>query len=264
MHPRPNITLHPSARETLSRHRCMVPSLAIGLLLAYQPGTALADLSFDGKNRFIMTGQRMSVTLVNDGKKAALAQVSLDWGEKESGRSQTLPLAISKPLLQISSGQKATVEIFYQGTGLPTDRESYLLLSVLDVPPAAKTPHTMTVALRHRFKLLYRPPLKNTLDDAMAGLSWETQRETAGRLIADNPSPYYLTLSDIEAIGPNGQPCGQPIEHLMLPPLSTQPVDIPACQPASLRYQIVSDAGNLRPYGATLSTDKKSHGSAQF
>nr|WP_144241882.1 molecular chaperone [Pseudomonas chlororaphis] len=211
-----------------------------------------------------MSGQRMAVTLVNEGKTAALAEVSLNWGEPESGQRQPLPLAVSKPLLRIPGGQKANVEVFYQGTGLPTDRESYLLLSVLDVPPAAKTPHTMTVALRHRFKLLYRPSLKSTLDEAMAGLSWEVRKETAGRLIADNPSPYYLTLSDIEAIGLNGQPCGQPIEHLMLPPFSTHPLDIPACQPTRLRYQIISDAGNPRPYGATLSADKKSHGSAQL
>ncbi|QTT85715.1 molecular chaperone [Pseudomonas chlororaphis] len=239
-------------------------SLIIGLVLVWQSGTTRADLSFDGKNRFIMTGQRMAVTLANDGSTAALAEVSLNWGEPESEKSQPLPLAISKPLLRIDASKKANVEVFYQGTGLPTDRESYLLLSVLDVPLAAKTPHTMTVALRHRFKLLYRPALKSTLDEAMAGLSWAMQQETEGRLIADNPSPYYLTLSDIEATGSNGQRCDQPIEHLMLPPFSRQPLDIPSCQPASLRYQIVSDAGNLRPYGATLSTDKKSHGSAQF
>jgi len=238
-------------------------SLIIGLAFAWQSGAARADLSFDGKNRFIMTGQRMAATLVNEGKTVALAEVSLNWGEPESGQSPPLPLAVSKPLLQISPGKRAVVEVFYQGKGLPTDRESYLLLSVLDVPPAAKTPHSMSVALRHRFKLLYRPTLESTLDEAMAGLSWAVQKETAGSLIADNPSPYYLTLSDIEAIGTNGQPCGQPIEHLMLSPFSTQPVDIPTCQPASLRYQIISDAGNLRPYGATLSAEKKSHGSAQ-
>ncbi|MBP5069393.1 molecular chaperone [Pseudomonas chlororaphis] len=210
-----------------------------------------------------MTGQRMTVTLANEGNQAALAEVSLDWGENESESVQPLPLAISRPLLRIEAGKKANVEVFYQGAGLPTDRESYLLLSVLDVPPAATTPHTMNVALRHRFKLLYRPALQSTLDEAMAGLSWAVQKDSAGWLIAGNPSPYYLTLSDIETIGANGQLCGQPIEHLMLPPFSMQPLDVSACQPASLRYQIVSDAGNLRPYGATLSPDQKNHGSAQ-
>ncbi|WP_063431573.1 fimbrial biogenesis chaperone [Pseudomonas chlororaphis] len=237
--------------------------MIIGLVLAWQSETALADLSFDGKNRFIMTGQRMTVTLANEGNQAALAEVSLDWGENESESVQPLPLAISRPLLRIEAGKKANVEVFYQGAGLPTDRESYLLLSVLDVPPAATTPHTMNVALRHRFKLLYRPALQSTLDEAMAGLSWAVQKDSAGWLIAGNPSPYYLTLSDIETIGANGQLCGQPIEHLMLPPFSMQPLDVSACQPASLRYQIVSDAGNLRPYGATLSPDQKNHGSAQ-
>ncbi|AZD80195.1 putative pili assembly chaperone [Pseudomonas chlororaphis subsp. aurantiaca] len=34
-------------------------------------------------------------------------------------------------------------------------------------------------------------------------------------------------------------------------------------RPIRLRYQIVSDAGNLRPYGAMLSTEKRNYGSAQ-
>ena len=96
--------------------------------------SAHADLSFDGQNRFVMKGKRLPITLVNEGKEPALAEISLDWGT--DGKGQALPFAVSRPLLRLGAGQRAKVEVLYQGQGLPTDRETYLLLSVLDVPHA--------------------------------------------------------------------------------------------------------------------------------
>ncbi|WP_163752625.1 fimbria/pilus periplasmic chaperone, partial [Proteus mirabilis] len=93
-------------------------------------------------------------SLVNEGKEPALAEISLDWGT--DGTGQALPFAVSRPLLRLGAGQRAKVEVLYQGQGLPTDRETYLLLSVLDVPHAPSTPETLQIALRHRFKLFYR------------------------------------------------------------------------------------------------------------
>ena len=60
------------------------------------------------------------------------------WGT--DGKGQALPFAVSRPLLRLGAGQRAKVEVLYQGQGLPTDRETYLLLSVLDVPHAPSTP----------------------------------------------------------------------------------------------------------------------------
>lgn len=90
--------------------------------------SAHADLSFDGHNRFVMKGKRLPITLVNEGKEPALAEISLDWGT--DGKGQALPFAVSRPLLRLGAGQRAKVEVLYQGQGLPTDRETYLLLSV--------------------------------------------------------------------------------------------------------------------------------------
>ncbi|KVM56514.1 pilus assembly protein [Burkholderia ubonensis] len=222
----------------------------------------MAELSFNGQNRFIMTGKRMAVTLVNEDKEAALAEVSLDWGDE--GRTEDLPMAVSRPLLKIPPQWNAPLEILYQGEGLPSDRESYFLLNVLDVPQAPKVPHVLQIALRHRLKLFYRPPLKEAPDDAMAALTWEMSSEKNGAIRIGNPSPYYLTLSDIERIGQDGRRCGEPIEHMMLAPFSTQSLAMSACRPERLRYQVVSDAGNMRPYAATLSPGRKQHGISQL
>lgn len=147
--------------------------------------SAHADLSFDGQNRFVMKGKRLPITLVNEGKEPALAEISLDWGT--NGKGQAPPFAVSRPLLRLGAGQRAKVEVLYQGQGLPTDRETYLLLSVLDVPHAPSAPETLQIALRHRFKLFYRPPLEATVEQANQGVTWTLG--TSGKPKARNPSP---------------------------------------------------------------------------
>ena len=66
----------------------------------------------------------LPIPLVNAGKEPALAEISLDWGT--DGTGQALPFAVSRPLLRLGAGQRAKVEVLYQGQGLPTDRETYL------------------------------------------------------------------------------------------------------------------------------------------
>ncbi|MDH4556449.1 molecular chaperone [Pseudomonas sp. BN417] len=206
-----------------------------------------------------MADARLTITLANEDKEAALAQVTLDWGDGEEARD--LPMALSTPLMRIPARQKATVDVFYLGHGLPEDRESYFLLSALEVPKAPKDPNVLQIALRHRFKLFYRPALQMTPDAARAALTWERQPGNEGHTRVSNPSPYYLTLSDIEAKAPDGRSCGTPIEHLMLSPFSSHVLDTPTCPPEGFHYQVISDAGNPRAYHVALEPGGKSQGS---
>ncbi|EMB9984130.1 molecular chaperone [Pseudomonas aeruginosa] len=222
--------------------------MVLASIFAWLCMSAHADLSFDGQNRFVMKGKRLPITLVNEGKEPALAEISLDWGT--DGTGQALPFAVSRPLLRLGAGQRAKVEVLYQGQGLPTDRETYLLLSVLDVPHAPSTPETLQIALRHRFKLFYRPPLEATVEQANEGVTWTLG--TSGNPKAHNPSPYHITFSQLEFLDASERSCGEAIEHLMLAPFSNHQFDIAACHPDKVRYAIVSDGGNLHPYHGAL------------
>lgn len=177
----------------------------------------------------------------------------LDWGT--DGKGQALPFAVSRPLLRLGAGQRAKVEVLYQGQGLPTDRETYLLLSVLDVPHATGKGDALQIALRHRFKLFYRPSLKATVEQAMAGLTWSYDPEGSPR--TRNPSPYYVTLSQVEFLDAPGRLCAPPIDHLMLAPYTEHSFDSIDCQAIKARYEVVSDAGNLRPFQVILPTNGK-------
>ncbi|HHM8951035.1 TPA: molecular chaperone [Pseudomonas aeruginosa] len=227
--------------------------MVLASIFAWLCMSAHADLSFDGQNRFVMKGKRLPITLVNEGKEPALAEISLDWGT--DGKGQALPFAVSRPLLRLGAGQRAKVEVFYQGQGLPTDRETYLLLSVLDVPHATGKGDALQIALRHRFKLFYRPSLKATVEQAMAGLTWSYDPEGSPR--TRNPSPYYVTLSQVEFLDAPGRLCAPPIDHLMLAPYTEHSFDSIDCQAIKARYEVVSDAGNLRPFQVILPTNGK-------
>lgn len=228
------------------------------LCLMLMTHDARAELSFEGNNRFFLTGTRKVVAIVNEGDAPALVQASLVWGDKDSSRD--LPVVVSKPLLRIVPGGRATIELFYQGRGLPQDRESYFVLSVLDVPPVARAENTLQLAYHHHFKLFYRPELSSTLDDAIADLAWGFPADEDMRVTAHNPSPYYLTLSEVTVVDAGGRPCGQVIDHLMLPPFSSRPLAVADCRPAQVYYRVVSDGGHRWPYAAFLSSGVRSHG----
>lgn len=234
--------------------------------LLVQPPIAQADLSFnDGRTRLILDGskQRWPVNIVNLGKEAALMQLSLNWGDKQDTRN--IPLAISNPLLLIQPGQRKSIEIFYQGHGLPDDRETYLLLDILKLPHATEDEtNQLQIAPLHHFKVFYRPPLQSDPAKAAAEVSWKllTEQGSPKALLA-NPSPYHVTFTDIEPLDARQQPCAPPTIHLMLAPFSEQPLALDCKQPpTSVDYQAISDGGSPKEQRARLSSSS-SHGEAK-
>lgn len=258
------IDSHPSCGFRLGGPRQLIACARVlmSLLVLAVTLPAHAELDFDGRNRFIFEeGQkRLSIVISNVGKHPTLAQASLGWGD---GHKAELPLALNKPMLVIQPGEKGAVEIFYEGHGFPSDRESYLLLSVLDLSQAPRDPNTVQVALRHNFKLFFRPKLEQTPQQAIAGLKWTIQAGASTPTI-DNPSPYYVTLSNIGLTDQAGKQCGEVVEHLMVAPFSQSTLVSEGCT-SPLRtasYQYVTDGGNLRPYQVQLSPGGASLGHA--
>jgi len=208
---------------------------------------AIADIEFDGVTRFVFNSRdkQKSVTVVNTGNETVLAQITLDPGSGEQN-PHGLPMALSKPLLRIMAGDRQSVEILYQGTGLPQDRESYFLLSVTDIPQVPEQTNLLQVALRHRLKLFFRPSLSMRVEDAFTKLYWtQSSRSGYAELNAHNDSPYYLTLTDIGFYGRQGQVCGDKVEHLMVAPFSTQAISAPNCvEPVSkVTGMFITDEG---------------------
>ncbi len=219
-----------------------------------------ASLAFD-ENRYILEPGRpkVAVTIDNRGEEAALVQVSLDWVEPGEDADQEVPLAVSKPLRQIAADQSATVEIFYQGVGLPKDRESAFFLNILDVPMIreleSETAIPVRLAARHRLKLFYRPLLAMSPELARDALRWSRVDKDGGTSVnVENTSPYFVTMVEIGALDQVGEDCGQPVIHLMVPPFASVQQDFQGCKGllSHVQYRYVSDSGRELPYRASL------------
>lgn len=223
---------------------------------------AHAVLDMNGQNRFIFDEgeKRLSIEITNNSQFATLIQTSVTWGD---GRQEELPLAVNKPLQVLAPQGIGTIDVFYQGDGFVADRESYILLSVLDVSQAPREPNTMQLALVHQFKLFFRPKFEYTVAQAIKELRWRAH--TVGGPTIENVSPYFITLSDIELRVANQSPCGKAIDHVMVAPFSSVTVEsAEACQGTlgSVRYDYVTDRGNMRAYEAILSVDEDTLGVA--
>ncbi|MBT8767230.1 fimbrial biogenesis chaperone, partial [Metapseudomonas boanensis] len=165
--------------------------------------------------------------------------------------------AISRPLLKIPAHGKASVDILYQGQGLPVDRESYFLLSVLEVPKQASAKNVIQIALKHNLKLLYRPKLPGTPLAAAESLRW-TRASAVGpaQLKVRNDSPYYVTLTEIGLQDEQGNACGTQTEHLMVAPISTFDLSVADCMKpvTTLTYGTIDDGNVAHPHRAHIST----------
>jgi P pilus assembly chaperone PapD len=229
-----------------------IASKFIAALFALLSNSASADISFDGYTRFIFESshKQMTFNVVNEANETALVQVTLDWGKKRS--SAHVPMALSRPLLMIPAKGKASVDIFYEGTGLPDNQESFFLLSVLEVPKEPTEGNVAQITLQHNLKLFYRPHFSESREEAVEKLRWTGTNRNPGQWQANNNSPYYLTLTEVELLGEQGQHCGTPVNHLMVAPFSTFDLAIPDCTepPSQLSYRVISDGGaaHLRKY----------------
>lgn len=253
--PAPATALERAPRGRGCTARCLLATVACILLVLTISANAWADISFDGPTRFIFEGdqEQLTVVIVNEGDEVALVQVTLGWGDGRD--SAELPMAISRPLLTIPAHGKASVDILYQGQGLPVDRESYFLLSVLEVPRQASAKNVIQIALKHSLKLFYRPKLPGTPLAASESLRW-TRATGAGsaRLKAHNDSPYYMTLTDIDLQDGQGNACGTQTKHLMIAPFSTLDLSVPDCWEAvtTLTYSYIDDGNIAHPHHAPI------------
>ncbi|CAI8699606.1 Chaperone protein fimC [Pseudomonas chlororaphis] len=220
---------------------------SIVLLLGLMVSTHVqAEISFGGFTRFIFDGRQKSlmVTLDNEGDAPALVQSLLHWGDKDQARD--LPMVVNKPLLLIPAHGKASLTIFYQGVGLPSDRESFFLLSIMQVPEKPRQGNNIQIALQHNLKLIFRPELPGSLEDALEKLRWApSPKAPPGSYQARNDSPYYLTLTEVGLRDRTGAACGNSVEHLMIAPFSSYDLVVPGCHQAAgqMTYKFISDSG---------------------
>jgi fimbrial chaperone protein len=183
--------------------------------------------------------RQTSLAITNSNKQERYlinAWIENDRGQKEKTFAVTPPLFVSEP------DSENTLRIIYAGPPLATDSESLFFMNVKAIPSVNKAnlegKNVLQLAILSRIKLFVRPKnLAMQPEEALSQLKFE---RTGNHLKVSNPSPYYITLVNLQ-LG------GQKLENLMIAPKNAAQQVLPAGVSGTLSWQSVNDYGAITP-----------------
>lgn len=200
------------------------------------------------------------VTLSNKGETPALVQVWIDTGNASSKPTkEEVPFVVTPPIFRLDPSKGQSLRLSYTGDALPRDRESLFWLNVLDIPPRApkeaETPNRLDFAFKHRLKLFFRPMgMTGSALEAPALVQWKIKQQS-GKFVLEvvNPTPYHVSLSEIELVG-SGKKIS--VKNDMLRPLSTSNIDLPNTA-STLGSNVQVNYGFVNDYGGVVKGSAK-------
>lgn len=172
--------------------------------------------------------QSATVTLMNqNAENPFLAQA---WLTDEHHNKMTAPLMVLPPLQRIEPRGYSLIRLVKtaQITQLPKDRESLFYLNVREIPPKPEKANVLQIAIQSEIKVFFRPrgitPDKNDI--------WQKKliiRKTGKTFTVENPTPYYITVSNILKQSKNTNPNPASLldgKAFMLAPRSTSSISV--------------------------------------
>lgn len=208
---------------------------AIGMAPHAEAGVAL------GATRVIYPAGQKQVPLAvtnNDDSSTYLIQ---SWVENAEGVKDGR-FVVTPPLFAMQGKKENTLRILdATNNQLPQDRESLFWMNVKAIPSMDKSKlgdNTLQLAIISRIKLYYRPAkLALSSDQAAEKLTF---RRGAGTLTLVNPTPYYLTVTELNA-------GTRVLENALVPPMGETQVKLPADAGRDITYKTINDYGALTP-----------------
>lgn len=182
--------------------------------------------------------KQLTVSVRNTADKSTFLVQS--WVENPDGH-KSRDFVITPPLYTSAPNDENLLRLIFSGHALPVDRESLYYLNVKGVPSvdkeAMENQNALVLAAITRIKMFVRPAgLSPSADDAPQRLRFS---RAGGKLKITNPTPYYLTLTDINV----GK---QELEPIMVSPLSDAFLDVTG-QGDRVSYSTINDYGATTP-----------------
>ncbi|MDV1071425.1 MULTISPECIES: fimbria/pilus periplasmic chaperone [Klebsiella] len=208
---------------------------ATGYTVRAEAGVAL------GATRVIYPAGQKQVQLAvtnNDDNSTYLIQ---SWVENNEGQKDSR-FVITPPLFAMQGKKENTLRIIdATNSQLPQDRETLFWMNVKAIPSMDKSKlndNTLQLAIINRIKLYYRPgKLALSPDQAVEKLRF---RRSGGSLTLTNPTPYYLTVTELNA--------GKRIlENALVPPMGETSVKLPSDAGSEITFKTINDYGALTP-----------------
>lgn len=221
----------------------MTRGLLAGLLMIAASGysaCAQAGVALGATRVIYPAGQKqvqLGVTN-NDDSSTYLIQ---SWVENADGGKDGR-FIITPPLFAMQGKKENTLRIIdATNKQLPKDRESLFWINVKAIPSMDKSKlseNTLQLAIISRIKLYYRPPaLALPPEQAAEKLSFS---RSGSSLTLTNPTPYYLTVTELNA-------GTRVLENALVPPMGKTSVKLPPDAGSNITYRTINDYGALTP-----------------
>lgn len=186
-----------------------------------------------------LDAKQTSVSVRNTSDKNAFLVQS--WVEDSQG-NKTRDFIITPPLYTSRAGNENMLRLIRSGGDLPRDRESLYYFNSKAIPSLDKKEmegkNTLILAAITRIKLFVRPGgLTPTPDSAPESLRFKT---VGKQLEIHNPTPYYLTLTDMKA-------GDKKLTDIMVAPFDKNTLPLPAGSGNDITFSTINDYGAVTP-----------------
>lgn len=223
-----------------------VLALVVSLSAVTLPAQAKGGVSIQGTRIvYPQNAKQESLSVHNSSPEDSFLVQS--WVEDASGH-KSHDFVVTPPLYLSGPNNENTLRLMRVGGQQVSDREtlyyfvSKAIPSIDDQNGAAK--NVLRIAAATRIKLFVRPAgLTPAVDKAPSLLSFH---RSGGELQISNPTPYYLTLTEMKA-------GGKSLKDIMVAPKSSVSERLPAGSGNALTFHNITDFGAISAtYQATI------------
>ncbi|MDC9596313.1 fimbrial biogenesis chaperone [Xenorhabdus anantnagensis] len=216
--------------------------LILILIYIFNTNIALAGVVIGGTRVVYISDQKESSISINN-PETDISYLIQSWVQGEHDETKA-PFIITPPLFKLTAGNENILRIVKSGNDLPNDRESLFWLNIKSIPATTKSEQNqLQITVKSRFKLFYRPA---NLADNASMVYKELKFKTDGhKLIAENPTPYYVSFSELST--GNGVKNYEIQSAGMIPPFEQASWDVPIKNINQVTWKTINDFGGVTP-----------------
>lgn len=218
--------------------RMLACLLGVSLSVLPASGQAAGGIALQGTRIVYPLNAKQTTLRISNSSKSDTFLVQ-SWVEGEEGQ-KSKDFVVTPPLYASAPENENTLRLMLMNSTLPTDRESLYYFVAKAIPSVDEKENegknVLFVAAANRIKMFVRPAgLKPDITQAPEQLTF---RQAGGKLNITNPTPYYLTLTELKA-------GSHSLEVVMVPPKGQVSVPLPAGSGSRIQYRTINDYGAL-------------------
>lgn len=217
--------------------RTLAASALLMTTLTSAPVLADGGIVLGGTRVIYPAGQKEASISVRNTSETSRFMVQ-SWAEDRHGK-KTSDFIVTPPLYVSNPGSENTLRLTYAGPALPSDRETLYFLTAKAIPAIDKTEiagkNVLMLSAATRIKLFVRPAgLMLSPSDAPSRLTFS---RSGSQVSVKNPTPYFLTLTQIKAGSRELK------EAVMVPPFGSESFTLPSA--GTLSFRTINDFGGF-------------------